>query len=46
MEELQDNMENNEGDGESKKSEEKLGRLQFKLDYDFNTNNVIEHRVK
>lgn len=40
MEELQDNMENNEGDGESKKSEEKLGRLQFKLDYDFNTNNL------
>ncbi|XP_042149115.1 synaptotagmin-1 isoform X2 [Ixodes scapularis] len=40
MEDLQDNMENNEGDGESKKSEEKLGRLQFKLDYDFNTNNL------
>lgn len=40
MEELQDNMENNEGDGESKKSEEKLGRLQFKLDYDFNTSNL------
>lgn len=40
MEELQDNMENNENDGESKKSEEKLGRLQFKLDYDFNTSNL------
>lgn len=40
MEELQENMEDNEGDGESKKSEEKLGRLQFKLDYDFNTNNL------
>ncbi|XP_076311214.1 synaptotagmin-1-like isoform X2 [Tachypleus tridentatus] len=41
MEELQTNMEVNEGqDEESAKSEIKLGRLQYKLDYDFNTNNL------
>ncbi|XP_067137331.1 synaptotagmin-1-like isoform X1 [Centruroides vittatus] len=40
MEELQDNMEGNEGDQESAKSEVKLGRLQYKLDYDFNINNL------
>lgn len=33
-------MEDNEGEKESEKSEEKLGRLQYKLDYDFNSNNV------
>lgn len=40
MEELQENMEGNEGDQESAKSEVKLGRLQYKLDYDFNINNL------
>lgn len=40
MEELQDNMEGGEGDAESAKSEVKLGRLQYKLDYDFNSNNL------
>ncbi|XP_022255062.1 synaptotagmin-1-like isoform X2 [Limulus polyphemus] len=40
MEELQDNMEDNEGEEESAKSEVKLGRLQYKLDYDFNTSNL------
>ncbi|XP_076370132.1 synaptotagmin 1-like isoform X2 [Tachypleus tridentatus] len=40
MEELQDNMEINEGEEESAKSEVKLGRLQYKLDYDFNTSNL------
>ncbi|UYV77922.1 SYT2 [Cordylochernes scorpioides] len=39
-EELQENMEENEADKESHKSEEKLGRLQFKLDYDFNSNTL------
>jgi len=41
MEELADNMEQNEeADKESTKSEVKLGRLQYKIDYDFNTNNL------
>ncbi|XP_013775455.1 synaptotagmin-1-like [Limulus polyphemus] len=40
MEDLQDNMEANEGDEESAKSEIKLGRLQYKLDYDFNNSNL------
>lgn len=40
MEELQDNMEVNDIDQDSAKSETKLGRLQYKLDYDFNTNNL------
>lgn len=41
MEELADNMEQNEEmDKDSVKSEQKLGRLQFKIDYDFNTNNL------
>ncbi|XP_013780479.1 synaptotagmin-1-like isoform X2 [Limulus polyphemus] len=41
MEELPTNMEVNEGqDEESAKSEVKLGRLQYKLDYDFSTNNL------
>lgn len=38
MEELEENMEGEEE--ESHKSEEKLGRLQYKLDYDFNSNNL------
>uniref|UniRef100_T1JJ35 C2 domain-containing protein n=1 Tax=Strigamia maritima TaxID=126957 RepID=T1JJ35_STRMM len=40
MEELQDNMEQEADEQESKQSEVKLGRLQFKLDYDFNANNL------
>lgn len=40
MEELNENMEQEADEGESKQSEVKLGRLQFKLDYDFNSNNV------
>lgn len=40
MEDLQDNMEVNDVDQDSAKSETKLGRLQYKLDYDFNTSNV------
>jgi hypothetical protein len=39
MEELTNNMEENEADKESAK-EVKLGRLQFKIDYDFNQANV------
>ncbi|XP_022647839.1 synaptotagmin 1-like [Varroa jacobsoni] len=39
-EELVDNMEENETGGEEAKEEQKLGRLQFKLDYDFNSNNL------
>lgn len=39
LEELQDTMEAND-DQDSAKSDTKLGRLQYKLDYDFNTNNV------
>lgn len=40
MEDLPENMEINEMDQDSAKSEVKLGRLQYKLDYDFNTNNL------
>ncbi|CAG2161129.1 unnamed protein product [Oppiella nova] len=40
MEELAANMEDNENDKESNKEEVKLGRLQFKIDYDFNQANV------
>ncbi|XP_035222252.1 synaptotagmin 1-like [Stegodyphus dumicola] len=40
MEDLQDNMEVNDGDQVSAKSDLKLGRLQYKLDYDFNTSNL------
>lgn len=40
MEELTENAEEIAEDGESKKSEEKLGRLQFKLEYDFNSNSL------
>jgi synaptotagmin-1 len=39
MEELTNNMEENEADKESAK-EVKLGRLQFKIDYDFNQANL------
>ncbi|XP_076231389.1 synaptotagmin 1 isoform X2 [Calliopsis andreniformis] len=37
MEELTDNAEESD-EGESKQSEVKLGKLQYKLEYDFNTN--------
>lgn len=40
MEELNENMEQEADEAESKQSEVKLGRLQFKLDYDFNSNNL------
>ncbi|GIY49064.1 synaptotagmin 1 [Caerostris extrusa] len=40
MEDLQDNMECNDIDQDSAKSDMKLGRLQYKLDYDFNTSNL------
>ena len=43
MEELAANMEDNENDKESTKEEVKLGRLQFKIDYDFNQANVSAH---
>lgn len=39
MEELEGNMEDNE-DVESPKEEEKLGRLHFTLDYDFQKSEV------
>ncbi|KAG1704451.1 Synaptotagmin 1 [Nymphon striatum] len=44
MEELNDNMEENPDDHESAKSEVKLGRLQFKLDYEFNATNVSRYK--
>ncbi|XP_037090704.1 synaptotagmin 1-like isoform X2 [Pollicipes pollicipes] len=40
MEELTENAEDIAEEGESKQSEQKLGRLQFKLEYDFNSNNL------
>lgn len=40
MEELNENMEQEADEAESKQSEVKLGRMQFKLDYDFNSNNL------
>ncbi|KAK8400980.1 hypothetical protein O3P69_002636 [Scylla paramamosain] len=40
MEELTENAEDMAEEGESKKSEEKLGRLNFKLEYDFNSNSL------
>ncbi|XP_066938385.1 synaptotagmin 1 isoform X12 [Macrobrachium rosenbergii] len=40
MEELAENAEDIAEEGESKKSEEKLGRLNFKLEYDFNSNSL------
>ncbi|KAG8198552.1 hypothetical protein JTE90_026453 [Oedothorax gibbosus] len=39
LDDLQDHMETNDDDDGSVKSEKKLGRLQYKLDYDFHTNN-------
>lgn len=44
-EELTANMEENEEEQQGKsleKENQKLGRLQFKMDYDFNTNNVSD----
>lgn len=40
MDELAENAEDMAEEGESKKSEEKLGRLNFKLEYDFNSNSL------
>ena len=40
MEELDANMEDNEG-AEEEKEEVNLGKLQFSLDYDFQKNEVI-----
>lgn len=40
MEELTENAEDIAEEGESKKSEEKLGRIQYKLEYDFNNNSL------
>ena len=45
MEELANNMEENEKDNESAKEEVKLGRLQFKIDYDFNQANVSSDHI-
>jgi len=42
MEELEVNMEDNE-DAESTKSEVKLGKLQFSMDYDFQKGEVSLH---
>ncbi|XP_026493741.1 synaptotagmin 1 isoform X4 [Vanessa tameamea] len=39
MEELTDNAEEPD-DGDSKKEEQKLGKLQYKLEYDFNSNSL------
>lgn len=41
--ELADAMEENEEgkEAEEEKEEEKLGRIKYKIDYDFNTENVI-----
>ena len=45
MENLEDNMEENELEQAGlKKEPEKLGRLQFKLDYDFQQNQVYLKR--
>lgn len=38
MEELTENAEDIAEEGESKQSEQKLGKLQYKLEYDFNSN--------
>lgn len=40
MEELTENAEEQADEAESKQSEQKLGRLQFKLEYDFNSNSL------
>jgi synaptotagmin-1 len=39
------NMEEQAEDRESTKSDVKLGRLQFRIDYDFNQSNVSQCRV-
>ena len=44
LEELEVNMEDNE-DAESTKSEVKLGKLQFSLDYDFQKGEVWDTRL-
>ncbi|XP_073972935.1 synaptotagmin 1-like isoform X2 [Rhodnius prolixus] len=40
MEELTENAEDIAEEGESKQSEQKLGKLQYKLEYDFNSNSL------
>lgn len=40
MEELTENAEDIAEDGDSKQAEQKLGRLQFKVEYDFNSTNL------
>lgn len=40
MEELTENQEDQADEAESKQSEVKLGRLQYKLEYDFNSNSL------
>ncbi|EEB18762.1 synaptotagmin, putative [Pediculus humanus corporis] len=40
MEELTENAEEQGDEADSKQSEQKLGRLQFKLEYDFNSNSL------
>jgi len=40
MEELTENAEDMAEEGESKKSEEKLGEINYKLEYDFNSNSL------
>ncbi|KAL0267602.1 UNVERIFIED_CONTAM: hypothetical protein PYX00_009829 [Menopon gallinae] len=40
MEELTENAEDQADEAESKQSEQKLGRLQYKLEYDFNSNSL------
>ncbi|XP_014255917.1 synaptotagmin 1 isoform X4 [Cimex lectularius] len=40
MEELTENAEEIAEEGESKQSEQKLGKLQYKLEYDFNNNSL------
>ncbi|KAK6636079.1 Arf guanine nucleotide exchange factor syt1 [Polyplax serrata] len=40
MEELTENAEEQADEADSKQSEQKLGRLQFKLEYDFNSNSL------
>jgi synaptotagmin-1 len=45
MEELTDNAEENEEEG-SKQSEQKLGKLQYKLEYDFNSNSLAVTVIK
>ncbi|KAG5675101.1 hypothetical protein PVAND_005031 [Polypedilum vanderplanki] len=45
MEELTDNAEEHEDEG-SKQSEQKLGKLQYKLEYDFNSNSLAVSVIK